>query len=159
MPSANTDLALNVRIDGKFEFRRSKGRKLTRASSTGSGLLVPLLHALLLLAAVLAGLGLAEARRNGVQDLPVVRVEELPREAHETLALIKQGGPFPYRRDGVVFGNREKRLPPQRSGYYREYTVPTPGARDRGARRIIAGGPGEYYYTDDHYNTFRRIRE
>jgi ribonuclease T1 len=120
---------------------------------------MPLLRALLLLAAVLAGLGAAEARSHSVQDLPVVRVEELPREARETLALIKQGGPFPYRRDGVVFGNREKRLPAQQSGYYREYTVPTPRARDRGARRIIAGVPGEYYYTDDHYNTFRRIRE
>lgn len=73
--------------------------------------------------------------------------------------LIKQGGPFPYKRDGVVFSNRERRLPSRPSGYYREYTVPTPGARDRGARRIVAGTEGEYYYTDDHYNTFRRIRE
>jgi ribonuclease T1 len=73
--------------------------------------------------------------------------------------LIKQGGPFPHKRDGVVFGNRERRLPYGPRGYYREYTVPTPGARDRGARRIVAGTRGEYYYTDDHYNTFRRIRE
>ena len=91
--------------------------------------------------------------------LTVVRSRSLPREARETLALIKQGGPFPYQRDGIVFGNRERRLPAQSNGYYREYTVPTPGARDRGARRIIAGGSGEYYYTGDHYNTFRRIRE
>jgi ribonuclease T1 len=116
-------------------------------------------RAFLVLAVALASVGLAEARREGVRDLPVVRAEELPREARETLALIKQGGPFPYKRDGVVFGNRERHLPAQPSGYYREYTVPTPGARDRGARRIIAGTPGEYYYTEDHYNTFRRIRE
>ena len=115
--------------------------------------------AVLLAAVVCVSVGLAQARRADVQDLPVVTVEELPREAHETLALIKQGGPFPYKRDGIVFGNRERRLPVQSSGYYREYTVPTPGARDRGARRIIAGGSGEYYYTGDHYNTFRRIRE
>jgi ribonuclease T1 len=94
-----------------------------------------------------------------VEEPAVIRVEELPREARETLALIRQGGPFPYRKDGIVFGNRERRLPVQSNGYYREYTVPTPGARDRGARRIIAGGSGEYYYTGDHYNTFRRIRE
>jgi ribonuclease T1 len=91
----------------------------------------------------------------------------LPEEARETLALIKAGGPFPYRKDGSVFGNREKHLPSRDRGYYREYTVKTPGSRDRGARRIVAGSgergdartSGEYYYTDDHYNTFRRIRE
>ena len=118
-------------------------------------LLVAVLLPIILLAVVTP----AQARRADVEDLPVVRVEELPREAHETLALIRQGGPFPYKRDGIVFGNRERRLPVQSSGYHREYTVPTPGARDRGARRIIAGGSGEYYYTGDHYNTFRRIRE
>jgi ribonuclease T1 len=91
----------------------------------------------------------------------------LPREAHATLELIKAGGPFPYAQDGGVFGNREKMLPYRQRGYYREYTVRTPGARDRGARRIIAGAgasgdvrtSGEYYYTDDHYNSFRRIHE
>lgn len=83
----------------------------------------------------------------------------LPKEARETLVLIKRGGPFPFRKDGSAFGNREKRLPLKAHGYYREYTVPTPGARDRGARRIVAGRDGEYYYTDDHYNSFRRIRE
>jgi ribonuclease T1 len=105
------------------------------------------------------GGGCADARRSPDHVLTVVEVDDLPREARETLALIKQGGPFPYKRDGVVFGNRERRLPARSSGYYREYTVPTPGARDRGARRIIAGESGEYYYTGDHYNTFRRIRE
>jgi ribonuclease T1 len=101
----------------------------------------------------------AEARRSHDHVLTVVEVDDLPREARETLALIKQGGPFPYKRDGVVFGNRERRLPARPSGYYREYTVPTPGARDRGARRIVAGTPDEFYYTNDHYNTFRRILE
>jgi ribonuclease T1 len=84
---------------------------------------------------------------------------ELPSEARQTLALIKAGGPFPCARDGSVFGNREGLLPKRNRGYYREYTVKTPGAKDRGARRIVAGERGEYYYTDDHYKTFRRIIE
>ncbi len=92
-----------------------------------------------------------------------IAVRELPPEARSTLALIRRGGPFPYAKDGTVFANRERLLPPQRRGHYTEYTVPTPGARDRGARRIIAGGDprtsGEYYYTRDHYRSFRRIRE
>jgi len=117
------------------------------------------LAAFLMLTILLAVVAPAQVRRSGVEEPAVIRVEELPREARETLALIRQGGPFPYRKDGIVFGNRERRLPVQSNGYYREYTVPTPGARDRGARRIIAGGSGEYYYTGDHYNTFRRIRE
>ena len=92
-----------------------------------------------------------------------IALQDLPPEARATLARIKSGGPFPYAKDGSVFGNREKHLPRQQRGYYREYTVKTPGARDRGARRIVAGGEvrtsGEYWYTDDHYNSFRRIRE
>jgi ribonuclease T1 len=96
-----------------------------------------------------------------------VALAELPVEAHATLVRIKQGGPFPYRRDGAVFNNFERRLPIRERGYYREYTVPTPGARDRGVRRIVAGAgyggdvrtSGEYYYSADHYRTFRRIRE
>ena len=92
-------------------------------------------------------------------QLPDVALAQLPPEAAQTVALIKQGGPFPYRKDGSVFGNRERRLPAREQGYYREYTVPTPGAKDRGARRIVAGRESEYYYTDDHYNSFRRIRE
>jgi ribonuclease T1 len=107
------------------------------------------------------------AGARDLRPLPEVSVSDLPLEARETLALIRQGGPFPYRKDGTVFGNREKRLPAQPRGYYTEYTVKTPHSRDRGARRIIAGRgetrdfatSGEYYYTDDHYNTFRRIRE
>jgi len=87
-----------------------------------------------------------------------IALAALPPEARETLARIASGGPFPYQKDGAVFGNREALLPKRERGYYREYTVKTPGARDRGARRIVAGRAGEYYYTDDHYRTFRRIR-
>ena len=81
----------------------------------------------------------------------------LPPEARDTLALIARGGPFPHAQDGVVFGNYEHRLPEEPHGYYHEYTVETPGARTRGARRIITGGtpPAVYYYTDDHYRSFR----
>jgi ribonuclease T1 len=88
-----------------------------------------------------------------------ISAAELPPEARDTLRLIKQGGPFPYPRDGVVFGNYEKLLPQQPRGYYREYTVKTPGARNRGARRIVCGPLPECYYTADHYRTFQRIRE
>ena len=98
----------------------------------------------------------------GVPQRPAnenVSITDLPKEVRSTLASIKKGGPFPYQRDGIVFGNFEKRLPSKERGYYKEYTVPTPGAATRGARRIIAGRRGDYYYTDDHYKTFRRIRE
>ena len=94
--------------------------------------------------------------------LPEVRVSDLPHEAARTLDLIAGGGPFPYTRDGVVFGNRERLLPPRQRGYYHEYTVKTPGVRTRGARRIVCGGEPhttrDCYYSDDHYQTFRRIR-
>ncbi len=86
-----------------------------------------------------------------------VSTVQLPPQARATLALIRQGGPFPYDRDGVVFENREGLLPAESSGYYHEYTVPTPGAPDRGARRIITGSAGELYWTQDHYRTFERI--
>ena len=76
----------------------------------------------------------------------------------QTLALIDAGGPFPYRQDGTVFSNREHLLPAEAHGYYHEYTVPTPGSADRGARRIVMGNQGEAYYTDDHYRSFWRIR-
>lgn len=110
----------------------------------------------------------AAARESYVDPgIPSVRAAALPGEARQTLALIKQGGPFPYRKDGSVFGNFERRLPARPRGYYREYTVPTPGSRDRGARRIVAGRgrtgdvrtSGEYYFTNDHYRSFRKIRE
>jgi ribonuclease T1 len=90
-------------------------------------------------------------------DLSRVALSSLPAEAVHTVALIKAGGPFPYDRDGVVFENRERLLPDEPSSYYHEYTVPTPGASDRGARRIIEGSGGELYWTDDHYRTFERI--
>ena len=85
--------------------------------------------------------------------------EFLPREAHTVLAAIARGGPYEYRQDGGVFQNRERLLPSQPRGYYREFTVETPGSRDRGARRLITGGdpPVEYFYTDDHYRSFRRF--
>lgn len=101
------------------------------------------------------------ASRQGTDGLGTVAVGDLPAEARQTLALIREGGPYPYEKDGTVFGNYERKLPRQRRGYYTEYTVRTPRVRSRGARRIIAGGrdgrPTEFYYTDDHYQTFRRI--
>lgn len=90
-----------------------------------------------------------------------IHVSALPPEAQHTLALIMKGGPYPYDKDGTVFGNREGRLPKQRRGYYTEYTVPTPRVNHRGARRIVAGGASgrlvEFYYTDDHYQSFKKI--
>ena len=98
--------------------------------------------------------------------IAAIALAELPAEARHTLELIRRGGPFPFpHKDGSTFGNFEKRLPVAARGYYREYTVPTPGSTDRGARRIVAGGgdraatSGEYYYTGDHYRTFCRIRQ
>jgi ribonuclease T1 len=90
----------------------------------------------------------------GAAGLRTISPGRLPPEARETLRLIAAGGPYPYREDGVVFQNRERLLPGEPSGYYREFTVPTPGSANRGARRIIAGKNGERYYTADHYRTF-----
>lgn len=89
--------------------------------------------------------------------MATVREADLPAEARDTLALIDRGGPFPYDRDGAVFGNFERLLPARERGYYREYTVRTPGSPDRGARRIVTGRGGETYYTDDHYDSFRAV--
>src|SRR4051794_38093581 len=89
---------------------------------------------------------------------PTIDFAKLPPEAQETIRLIDQGGPFPYDRDGIVFENRERLLPLRASGYYHEYTVITPGSGDRGARRVIAGQAGELYFTDDHYESFKRVR-
>lgn len=123
----------------------------------------------LFLRAGLAGLfGLALAftlistsiAREPATKIGEIAAAELPREGRTTLDLIKKGGPFPYpEKDGSTFGNFEKRLPGRERGYYREYTVPTPGAKNRGARRIVAGRDGEFYYTADHYNSFKRIKE
>ena len=95
-------------------------------------------------------------------DRPAIALTALPSEGQQTYRLIHQGGPFPYEKDGSVFGNRERQLPRQGRGYYREYTVRTPGASDRGARRIVCGGevprqPEACYYTADHYASFRVI--
>lgn len=99
--------------------------------------------------------------RPGIPD--EIAVDRLPPQARDTLARIHAGGPFRFERDGITFGNRERHLPLHKRGYYHEYTVVTPGLRTRGARRIICGGPrtapDACYYTDDHYRTFRRIRE
>ncbi|MBB1252089.1 ribonuclease domain-containing protein [Streptomyces alkaliterrae] len=91
------------------------------------------------------------------EGMPLLTPGELPAEARETLRLIEADGPFPYAKDGSVFGNYERRLPLQARGYYREYTVPTPGARNRGARRIVTGDEGERYYTSDHYESFKAV--
>lgn len=104
-------------------------------------------------------IGSAFAFFGGKAHSDWIAIGDLPPEARQTLALIKQDGPFPYKRDGVVFNNFEKLLPAQPRGYYREYTVQSPGRKDRGPRRIVAGKPPEYYYTEDHYKSFRRIRE
>jgi ribonuclease T1 len=98
---------------------------------------------------------------RGPAPLEPIAVAELPPQAQQTLAAIERGGPFPYPKDGAVFGNYEKVLPLQKRGYYREYTVKTPYARNRGARRIITGGEPshEYFYTSDHYTSFQRIEK
>ncbi|NDY91994.1 hypothetical protein G3A44_12430 [Ideonella sp. TBM-1] len=110
-----------------------------------------------------AGLTEAVARTQAEDSLPVVQLAELPPEARETDKLIQAGGPFPYEKDGTVFGNRERLLPRKSRGFYREYTVRTPGAKNRGARRIVCGGevprePEACFYTEDHYASFRRIQ-
>jgi ribonuclease T1 len=120
----------------------------------------------LLLAASLAA---PQAQARGWTDRPEesrqapVRVAELPTQARDIYGRIRQGGPFQYEKDGSVFGNRERTLPRATRGYYREYTVPTPGSRDRGARRIVCGGPAlaphTCYYSADHYASFRQIVE
>jgi len=100
--------------------------------------------------------------RDTAAPVAVVELKQLPQEARQTHALIHAGGPFPFRKDGTVFGNREHLLPGRARGFYREYTVPTPGARDRGARRIVCGGkqrqaPESCFYSADHYASFKRI--
>lgn len=105
-----------------------------------------------------AGLALA-AQAFAFSAVGETGVSALPPEARETIALIRKGGPFPHHRDGLTFGNREKILPARERGWYREYTVNTPGASDRAARRIVAGRDGTLYYTDDHYRSFKRVIE
>ena len=121
------------------------------------GLVVTLLGAMLV-----AGALWAKAPVSGAAAVGSVALVALPQEARTTEQLIRAGGPFPYPQDGVVFGNRERMLQVEPRGFYREYTVKTPGAQDRGARRIVCGGrqaskPEACYYTGDHYASFRRI--
>lgn len=123
-------------------------RKLALAVALVSGLAGPLVSPAL--------------ARSDAPALSTVELSTLPTQARETHQLILAGGPFPYRKDGSVFGNRERLLPLQARGWYREYTVKTPGSPDRGARRIVCGGtrptaPEACYYTADHYASFRRI--
>lgn len=121
--------------------------RLRRLARRGA---VALLAVLVLACPVVA----ADARGS-----PQVALAELPPEAQRTVRSIREGGPFPYERDGVVFANFERLLPGRERGYYREYTVATPGLKGRGARRIVAGRKGELYYSDDHYRSFRRVVE
>jgi len=129
---------------------------------------LPLRHAfavaaIVALACMSAGTAPIAFARSHAAERDEIVVAQLPREARDVLALVHAGGPFRFERDGVTFGNRERSLPPRRRGYYHEYTVATPGERTRGARRIVCGGPRRTpevcYYSDDHYASFRRIRE
>jgi ribonuclease T1 len=101
--------------------------------------------------------------RSATGELPSIALAELPPEGRQVLALIREGGPFRHERDGVTFGNRERLLPAKPRGHYLEYTVRTPGVKSRGARRIVCGGPPTKpeacYYTEDHYASFKKIRE
>jgi ribonuclease T1 len=116
----------------------------------------------LVLAAVLFA-AIEASARTAPDALPEIAVAALPSQARDLLIAIRSGGPFRFERDGVVFGNREQILPMQVRGYYHEYTVPTPGVKNRGARRIVCGGPAKTpaacFYSADHYQSFARIRE
>ena len=114
---------------------------------------------LLVVAALVVGLWWWTGHRSTDSGLATIEESRLPSQARDTLALIRAGGPYPYRQDDGVFGNREGLLPRQPSGYYREYTVVTPGSDDRGPRRIISGADGDRYWTADHYASFRQIKE
>ena len=94
---------------------------------------------------------------TGTSGLPTVPLSSLPPEAQQAYEVIEQGGPYKYRQDDAVFGNREGNLPDEDYGWYREYTVVTPGSSDRGARRFVVGEDGTYYYTDDHYQSFSEV--
>jgi ribonuclease T1 len=120
---------------------------------------LPLLLSALLLCAAPGVQARGHHHHHGHAAPGEVSVVSLPPEAQKALSLIRSGGPFPYARDGVVFGNHEHRLPARARGYYHEYTVPTPGLHNRGPRRIVCGPLPECYYSADHYRSFRRIRE
>lgn len=120
---------------------------------------------LLVVIVAVAGFTFLFGAKSSPQPKPVdtsgargtVAESALPPQAQQTIDRINAGGPFPFSRDGVVFNNREGLLPIQPSGYYHEFTVPTPGSSDRGARRIVNGSGGFFFYSADHYRTFRQI--
>lgn len=118
--------------------------------------------AILVTSGLAVGAGVQAKTPDQPGSVGLVALSALPPQAQVAHQLILAGGPFPYSKDGIVFGNRERLLPPKARGHYREYTVETPGSRDRGARRIVCGGkpvtqPEACFYTDDHYASFRRI--
>lgn len=124
-------------------------------------LLVTMLTVLVALLPAACGVAAPTAAPTAVQavpgadsGLPVRALSGLPVQVGDTVRLVQRGGPYPYGRDGIEFGNREGLLPDESRGYYREYTVPTPGSDDRGARRVVTGSRDEYYYTGDHYGSF-----
>ena len=118
---------------------------------------------LVLCVGLLLWLVLCNAAARDSTAIGVIEWADLPKEARQTVVLLRHGGPFPYPKDGTVFGNYEGVLPKQKRGYYHEFTVKTPGKRGRGARRLVVGGnwqtSRELYYTDNHYASFRRIKE
>ena len=151
-------------------FGSRTARKLglaTGSSSVSKGVSTLFSKLTLTVALTIASAAVNTAYAKGVPDTSnavneTVSLVNLPKEAQSTARLIRAGGPFPHDKDGVVFGNRERILPKQQRGFYREYTVITPGARNRGARRIVCGGavavnPDACYYSDDHYASFRRL--
>ena len=153
------DVAKNVNAAAPCGQRAGSAPSLSLRGQRAGSLLKRVLAAVVIAGAAVPGVSPARSA-PGLGD--PVTLSSLPREAQRTWQLIHTGGPFPYAKDGVVFGNREKRLEREPRGYYHEYTVPTPGARDRGARRIICGGehltePVACFYTEDHYNSFHRI--
>ena len=144
--------ATSVEMSAKSEFRA-----VPQASRRQSA--VAKAASLLCLAAIFAVGASARTTPETLADVPLA---DLPKEAREAYVLVGKGGPFPFDRDGVVFGNREKLLPAKPRGYYHEYTVRTPGVKSRGGRRLVCGGkkaaPDACYYTEDHYQSFRKIR-
>ena len=132
-------------------------RRLRTAAAVGVAVLFALILVVLLVRPAGTDTPAADAWTPS-SGLSAVAVADLPAEARTTLTLIDSGGPFPYAKDGAVFGNIEGLLPARSRGYYHEYTVPTPGSADRGARRLVAGDDGDVYWTDDHYESFRQVR-
>ena len=146
---------------GETALYRAQRPGLQQVLRSGGAALASLVLAVSLLVAAPLALAKTTAADAGS---PAIELQSLPAEAQSTQRLIYAGGPFPYDKDGVVFGNREKQLPARPRGHYREYTVKTPGARNRGARRIVCGGakpvaPEVCYYSADHYASFKRIAQ